>query len=50
MVKDIKIEDVKTREETIFQDVPEELASIIFNMLDNWNKTPDEVKPNSSPK
>lgn len=50
MVKDIKIVDKKTREETIFQDVPEQLVSVIFKMLDNWNKTPDEVKPNSSHK
>ena len=44
MVKDIKIEDVKMRKVMIFQDIPEKLAFVIFKMLDNWNKTPDDIK------
>ena len=42
MVTDIKIVNVNTKEETIFQDVPKELTSIIFKMLDNWNKTSED--------
>lgn len=39
MVKDIVIKEIKTRKDILFQDVPNELADVIFKMLDNWNKT-----------